>query len=168
MPNPCYMTIKGRTQGLISAGAMGEASMGSKWQKDHEDKIMVQAFNHGLSVPTGKSAGHRMHKPFVITKAFDKSSPLLHMALCDGEVLSLCRLEFYRTSANGNQEHFYTVEFKKAVVVGVDIIMPHCQDSQFEQFSQLEKISFSYQEILWKHETARTIGSDEWQGAAFD
>ncbi|MFJ2281880.1 Hcp family type VI secretion system effector [Pseudomonas sp. NPDC087803] len=164
MPSPAFMTIHGSRQGLISAGAFTEESVGNTYQKGREDKIMVQALSHGIFLPKGQGAGRRMHKPLIITKALDKASPLIEVAMCSGELLSQCRVEFYRTSAQGVQEHFYTIELEGALIVGAEVLMPHCLDSAMSHFTQLEKVHFSYQRIYWRHEVSRTMGSDEWQG----
>lgn len=164
MPIPAFMTIYGSRQGLISAGAFTEASVGNSYQTGREDQIMVQAFSHGLFVPKGQGAGRRMHKPLIITKTLDKASPLINTALCSGELLSQCRLEWYRTSAQGVQEHFYTIELEDALIVGAEMLMPHCLDARTSHLTQLEKVHFSYRRIYWRHEISRTMGSDDWQG----
>jgi type VI secretion system secreted protein Hcp len=164
MPIPAFMTIHGSRQGLITAGAFTEASVGNTYQSGREDKIMVQALSHGMYIPKDQGAGRRMHRPLIITKTLDKASPLLNMALSSGELLSECRVEFYRTSASGVQEHFYTVELEDALVVGSELLMPNCLDSGTSHLTQLEKIHFSYRRIYWRHEISRTMGSDEWQG----
>jgi type VI secretion system secreted protein Hcp len=75
-----YLQLKGQKQGYIN---------GSVIQKGREGKIMVIAFNHEVQSPrdiaTGQATGKRMHKPFVITKEVDKSSPLLYTALVTNE-----------------------------------------------------------------------------------
>jgi len=165
MPMPCFLTIKGETMGLISAGALSKPSVGTAWMEGHEDQILVQSYESGIAVPSGKGVGRRMHKPFSIRKSIDKSSPLINTALCNGELLTLCRMEFYRPVGEGGVEHFYTVELKDAVIVGADAYMPDCREPRFEQFHPMETIRFSYREISWVHETAGTIGFDEWHGA---
>ena len=77
MPTPAFMTLHGKRQGLISAGAFTEASVGNVYQLGREDQIMIQALSHGIFVPRGSGAGRRMHKPLIITKAIDKASPLM-------------------------------------------------------------------------------------------
>lgn len=57
MPTPAFMTIHGERQGLISAGAFTEASVGNIYQLGREDQIMVQALSHGIFVPKGAGAG---------------------------------------------------------------------------------------------------------------
>lgn len=116
-------------------------------------------------MPSGVGSGHRIHKSMTVFKDIDKASPLINTALCNGEMLTLCRLELYRVSPKGEQEHYYTIELKNAVVIGADVYMHDSRDPRYAHLNPMEKVRFSYQEIIWKHETARTIGSDEWRGA---
>ncbi|MHC8355990.1 Hcp family type VI secretion system effector [Pseudomonas sp. LB3P81] len=162
MPTPAFMTLHGERQGLISAGAFTEASVGNVYQLGREDQIMIQALSHGIFVPKGSGSGRRMHKPLIITKTIDKASPLINNALCSGELLTQCRVEWYRTSAQGIQEHFYTMELEDAVIVGSEVLMPHCQDPDTAHVTQLERVHFNYRRINWRHEISRTVGSDEW------
>ncbi len=73
------MSITGTKQGLITAGAFTEDSVGNTYQEGHEDQVMVQGFNHEVIIPrdpqSGQPTGQRVHKPVVITKVFDKASP---------------------------------------------------------------------------------------------
>ncbi|MBX8551651.1 Hcp family type VI secretion system effector, partial [Pseudomonas cichorii] len=109
MATPAYMSITGEKQGLITAGAFTPDSVGNTFQEGHEDEVMVQAFHHDVIIPrdpqSGQPTGQRVHKPVKITKVFDKSSPLLQAALTSGERLSKVEIKWFRTSAQGTQEH---------------------------------------------------------------
>ncbi len=48
---PAYMSITGTKQGLITAGAFTEDSVGNTYQEGHEDQVMVQGFNHEVIIP---------------------------------------------------------------------------------------------------------------------
>ncbi len=41
MATPAYMSITGTKQGLITAGAFTEDSVGNTYQEGHEDQVMV-------------------------------------------------------------------------------------------------------------------------------
>ena len=75
MPTPAYMSIEGNTQGLITAGAFTADSVGNIYQEGHEDEVLVNAFEHRVTVPcdvqSGQPTGQRVHKPVIITKIFD-------------------------------------------------------------------------------------------------
>jgi type VI secretion system secreted protein Hcp len=167
MPTPAYLEIEGSTQGAITENAFSEDSVGNIYQEGHENEILVQAYEHVVTVPTdvqsGQPTGQRMHKPMSITKVFDKSSPLLYVALSTGERLTKCLLKFYRTSTTGTQEHYFTVELEDAIVTNIEAFMPNCQDPSKAHFTHLEKVSFTYRQITWTHEVAGTSGSDDWR-----
>ncbi|WP_458024188.1 type VI secretion system tube protein TssD, partial [Pseudomonas aeruginosa] len=68
---------------------------------------------------SGQPTGQRVHKPVVITKVFDKASPLLLAALTSGERLTKVEIQWYRTSAAGTQEHYYTTVLEDAIIVDI-------------------------------------------------
>jgi len=117
------MTIEGELQGLITAGNFTEPSVGNIYQEGHEDQILVEAFKHNIILPrdpqSGQPTGQRVHQPVVITKVFDKSSPLLYSALTSGERMSKCVIEWWRTSGTGQQEHYFTIELEDAIIVDI-------------------------------------------------
>lgn len=167
MPTPAYLSIEGETQGNMTSGTFTADSVGNVYQEGHEDEILVQAFAHQCTVPTdvqsGQPTGQRLHKPLTITKVFDKSSPLLYVALSTGERLTKCELKWFRTSAAGVQEHYYTTALEDAVITDIKSYMPNCQDPSKSHFTHLEDVSFTYRKIIWTHEVAGTSGEDDWR-----
>lgn len=167
MPTPAYLTIEGSTQGAITSGTFTQDSVGNVYQEGHEDEILVEAFSHQVTIPrdpqSGQPTGQRVHKALVITKVFDKCSPLLYTALTTGEMLTDCQLKFYRTSSDGQQEHYFTIQLEDAIIVDIKSYMPNCQDPGQAHFTNLEDIAFSYRKITWTHEAAGTSGSDDWR-----
>ncbi len=95
---PKPLSITGTKQGLITAGAFTEDSVGNTYQEGHEDQVMVQGFNHEVIIPrdpqSGQPTGQRVHKPVVITKVFDKASPLLLAALTTNAGFSVTSMTF--------------------------------------------------------------------------
>lgn len=167
MPTPAYITMVGTKQGLITAGTFTEDSVGNIYQEGHEDEALVQAFSHEIIIPrdpqSGQPTGQRVHKPLMITKVYDKSSPLIFNALTSGERLSECTIKWYRTSSAGVQEHYFTVKLEDAVIVDVKAYMPNCQDPNMSHFTHLEDVYMTYRKIIWTHEVAGTSGSDDWR-----
>ena len=167
MPTPAYLTIEGSNQGAITKGTFTQESVGNVYQEGHEDEILVEAFSHQVTIPTdpqsGQPSGQRSHRPLVITKVFDKSSPLLYSALTSGEKMTKCQLRFFRTSPDGKQEHYYTIELEDAIIVDIRAYMPNCQDPNLAHFTNLEDVAFTYRKITWTHEAAGTSGSDDWR-----
>ena len=114
MPTPCYISIKGQTQGDITAGAFTADSVGDIFVEGHEDEMMVQEFDHIVTVPTdpqsGQPSGQRVHKPFKFTVALNKAVPLMYNALASGEKITEVELKWYRTSVEGKQEHYFSTK----------------------------------------------------------
>ncbi|TKE89017.1 type VI secretion system tube protein Hcp, partial [Vibrio kanaloae] len=52
MPTPCYISIQGEIQGLITSGACTSDSIGDSYVEGHEDEMLVQKFDHVITVPT--------------------------------------------------------------------------------------------------------------------
>lgn len=167
MPTPCYISIEGESQGLITAGASSPDSIGDSFVEGHEDEMMVQQFSHVVTVPTdpqsGNPSGQRVHKPFKFTVALNKAVPLLYNALASGESLSTLELKWYRTSVEGKQENFFTTALEGASIVNIECEMPHCQDPANNNFTQNLTVSISYRKITWDHINAGTSGSDDWR-----
>ncbi|MDA8138483.1 MAG: Hcp family type VI secretion system effector [Desulfobacteraceae bacterium] len=167
MPTPAYLKLTGTNQGEITKGTFTQESVGNVYQEGHEDEILVQAFDHTVTIPrdpqSGQPTGQRVHKPLSITKVFDKSSPLLYTALTTGEKLTKCQIRFFRTSADGQQEHYFTIELEDAIIVDINAHMPNCQDPASAHFTHMENVQFTYRKITWSHEVSGTSGSDDWR-----
>jgi len=166
------MTITGARQGNITAGNFTEASVGNVWQQGHEDECLIQAFEHKILLPrdshSGQPAGQRVHQPLRVTKVMDKSSPLLYSALVNGERLPKVELKFYRTSAQGIMEHYFTMTLEDAILTNITAYMPNCQDPGMAHFTHLEDLEFSYRKLTKTHEIASTSESDDWRSASRD
>jgi type VI secretion system secreted protein Hcp len=160
------MSVTGEVQGLITAGASSADSIVNSHQDAHKDEVMVQAFSHEMTIPrdpqSGQPTGQRLHKPLIITKVFDKASPLLLQALTSGELITNVEIKWYRTKA-GAQEHYYTTTLEDALIVHIKDYMHNCQDPANSQFTHLEDVHFTYRKITWTHEASGTSGSDDWR-----
>lgn len=170
MATPAYMSIKGAKQGVITAGAFTANSVGNSYQEGHEDQVMVQGFKHQICIPrdpqSGQPTGQRVHQPLVVTKVYDKASPLLLSALTSGELMEQVVIQWYRTSSSGTQEHYYTTKLEDAIIVEMKDYMLNCQDPANAHFTHLEDVHFTYRKITWTHEICGTTGSDDWRTPA--
>lgn len=167
MPTPAFMSLEGINQGLLTAGAFTEDSVGNIYVEGHEDEFIVQAFNHEITIPrdpqSGQPSGPRVHGAMTVTKVFDKSSPLLYNALSSGERLTSSVITWYRTSSMGTQEAYFKMSLEDAVIVNIRAYMPNCQDPAYGSFTHLEEVSLSYRKIIWEHLVAGTSGEDDWR-----
>ncbi|WP_028696508.1 Hcp family type VI secretion system effector [Pseudomonas cremoricolorata] len=167
MPTPAYIRINGTTQGNITQGAFTADSVGNSYQEGHEDQILVQEIKHRITVPTdpqsGQPAGQRVHESLTFTCTLNKAVPLLYSALTHGEVLNDVELSWYRTSIEGIQEHFFTTRLTDAVIVGIDLELPHVQNPANANFTQFVRVSLAYRRIDWEHIVASTAAADDWR-----
>lgn len=164
MPFPAYLTITGTRQGLITADVLSEEAAGSLHQPAHKDQILVQGFEHRIHVPPGNN-GKRVHLPLTITKAIDKSSPLLVNALATGESLKECLLEIFSIAETGGLELLYSIKFRDAIVQAIDLVMPHCNEVSTAHYTHLERVSFTYRRANWHHVPGNTFASDSWESS---
>ncbi|MEB0045109.1 MULTISPECIES: Hcp family type VI secretion system effector [unclassified Pseudomonas] len=157
MANPSYMSLKGNAQGHISAGCSTPESIGNKYQSSHIDEIMVLSYHHKMA--NIGNLNKATHTPIIITKAIDKSSPLLAQALANREEIS-CTISFYRVSSFGMQEKFYSVGINGGIIVDITSRMSHVilQGGAEPE----EQISIRYREITWSHHLAGTSGHTAW------
>lgn len=159
MANNIYLTITGKKQGLISAGCSSFDSIGNKCQVGHQDQIMVVSFEHALT--RGQNVNHG---PVSFVKFIDKSSPLFGMAISNNEELEL-KFDFYRTSASGVYELYYSIIVRKAFLHGVSVIYPHTIDHSGHQPEEM--VSVNYQNITWEHHIAGTASYSIWDERIF-
>ncbi|CNL02794.1 Hcp family type VI secretion system effector [Yersinia aldovae] len=159
MANNIFLTISGNRQGLISSGCSTLESIGNRYQTGHEDEIFIYKLSHNIS-----RAENVMHNPIVFIKPLDKSSPLLVVAISENELLNL-KFDFYRTSQNGAQEKYYTVECREATLADLNIHYPHSLTHVASQPEEI--ISVRYKDIICQHHTAGTSGYSVWGDRVF-
>ncbi|PIX84334.1 MAG: type VI secretion system tube protein Hcp [Nitrospirae bacterium CG_4_10_14_3_um_filter_70_108] len=157
MPMPAHMTLTGENQGAIK----GSCTMAGR-----EDTILVEAFNHQVSMPrdpqTGLASGKRRHEPMSVVKFYDKSSPLLYQALCTGEHFKDVTLKWYRIASTGQEEHYFTTLLEDAILVAIRPFMPNALDKETEQYGHMEECSFTYRRITWTFEDGGVTATDDW------
>jgi type VI secretion system secreted protein Hcp len=158
MPLPAHLTLVGERQGKIE---------GSCDQQGREGTILIQALEHEVSIPresqTGVATGKRVHHPLVVLKSFDKSSPLLMMALCSGEHMKSVEIKWYRIDPMGKEEHYYTTRLEDAVIVSLRPSMKNCLDPSCSHLAHMEEVSFSYRKAIWRWEPDGIEAEDDWR-----
>ncbi len=113
-------------------------------------KIDVIAVSHEIVSPrdaaSGLPTGKRQHKPFVITKELDKSTPLLYNALVTNENLTSVVFSYFRGGTA-----FMTVKLTNASI------------SDVKQVGKYEEIAFTYQKIEWTWVDGGITAMDDWE-----
>src|SRR5262245_52240291 len=139
-----YLSIIAERQGQIR---------GSVLQKGREGKILVIAVQHEIVAPrdpqSGIPTGKRMHKPMVITKEVDRSSPLLYSILCTNENIVEARFEFWTSTPMGTEKQHYTVRLTNANISTINFKMPNIRQPKLQRLTEYEEVSFTYEKIEW-------------------
>jgi type VI secretion system secreted protein Hcp len=152
------LTLKGNKQGDIK---------GSVTQKGRENSIMVVATSHSIISPrdaaSGLPTGKRMHKPFVITKEVDISTPLLYTALTNNEQIVTWQLNYWRPSATGAEDQYFTVKLTNASISSVDFRMADNRVPELMKFAPYEEWAFCYQKIEWTWMKGGVTALDDWE-----
>jgi type VI secretion system secreted protein Hcp len=158
-----YLRLKGQKQGEIK---------GSVTQKGRVDSIMVIAYSHDIVSPrdaaSGLPTGKRMHKPLVITKELDKSTPLLYSALVNNENISEWKLQFWTpqlaaAGGVGSERQHYTIELKNASIAAIGQRMLNNKHPDLMKYAEYEEISFTYQKITWTWTDGGITAEDDWE-----
>ncbi len=152
-----YLQLKGQKQGDIK---------GSVTQKGREGKIMVIAFIHEVQSPrdaaSGQATGKRMHKPFVITKEIDRSSPLLYSALTNNENIISWELQCFAADSKGAEVNNYTVRLTNAKIADIRSIMLNNKMTENIKMPLMEEVGFVYEKIEWLWVDGNITAADEW------
>ncbi|MBK8253332.1 MAG: type VI secretion system tube protein Hcp [Polyangiaceae bacterium] len=158
-----YLKLKGQKQGEIK---------GSVTQKGREGKIMVIAVSHEVVSPrdaaSGLPTGKRMHKPFVITKELDKSSPLLYTVLVNNENIPEWELQFWTpqiaaSQGVGTEKQHYTVKLVNANVANISFRMLNNKNPELMRYAEYEEVAFTYQKIIWTWMDGGITSEDDWE-----
>lgn len=145
-----YLKLAGERQGQIKGGVT---------KAGHEGAIKVTSVSHQVSMSvapaTGLATGKRQHKPFVITKPVDKSSPILHAALADNETLTTFELGVYEPGAKSKDAPTYRIRLTNARVTSIQLGMD--KDGNLRQ-----DVAFTYQKIEWVWMAGGIMAEDDW------
>ena len=152
-----YLQLKGQKQGDIN---------GSVTQKGREGKIAVIAFNHEVQSPrdpaTGQATGKRIHKPFVITKEIDRSSPMLYAALVANENITSWELQCFAARSTGVEVNHYTVRLTNAKIADIRSTMLNNKVPENLKMPLMEEVGFVYEKIEWTWVDGGINATDDW------
>ena len=153
-----YLTLTGETQGKID---------GSCTQAGREFAIEVYGWTHEVDSPrdaaSGLPTGKRQHKPITVTKEIDKSTPLLMNVLVNNENITEWRMEFWRPSATGQEEQYYTIELVDANIAGIRSEQLNNKYPENMHHEIYEQVSFTYQKIIWTWRDGGITAEDDWE-----
>lgn len=146
-----YLKLKGEKQGDIKGGVT---------KKGREGRIELASLSHEIVSPrdpaSGLPTGKRQHKPFVITKELDKSSPLLNSMLAHNERIKTWELEVYLPNPKGVEALAYTIKLTNASIGSIRVFTD--ADGNVK-----EEITFTYQKIEWIWKEGAITADDDWE-----
>ncbi len=160
-----YLKLKGQKQGDIK---------GSVIQKGREGMIAVVAVSHSIVSPrdpaSGLPTGKRMHKPLVITKEIDKSTPLLMNMLVNNENITSLTLDFYQPQVSaaggvGAEKQHYRIQLTNARVAAINTRMDNNTHPDLAKYAPYEEVEFTYQTITTTYTDGGITATDDWVAA---
>lgn len=114
-------------------------------------RVECQTISLGIVSPidhaSGQATGKRQHKPFIITKELDKSTPLLAKYAADGKHFPTVELSF--PNPKGGPNAYYKVTFEDVVISSI---------TKPNNAQPMESISFNFTKILFEN---REISSEQ-------
>lgn len=159
-----YLKLKGQKTGDIK---------GSVTQKGREGKIMVIAVSHAIVSPrdpaSGLPTGKRQHKPLVITKELDMSSPLLWNVLVTNENIPEWELQFWTpqvggaVGGGGTEKQHFTIKLTNANIASIDFRMLNNKNPELMRYAEYEEVAFTYQKIEWIWVQGGITAMDDWE-----
>ena len=105
------------------------------------------AFTDGITTdqaPTGRSLGRRHPEPIVVRKRIDRTTPRLLEALSQNERVDAA-FTFFRSSADGTDEHYFTVEVSRGRIVGIE------RSWQADASFEYEDVRIAPLAVTWTH-----------------
>ena len=158
MSQTAYLTLTGKKQGKITGGVT---------QKGREGSIAVYSYNHSIVSPrdaaSGLPTGKRQHRPILITKEIDKSTPLLFSALVNNETLTEVSIKFYAPLPTGIEKQIYTIKLTNATISSIVQDMELNKTDPGIKLPVLEEINFTYQKIQITWEDGGITAGDDWE-----
>jgi hypothetical protein len=145
------MKIEGEHQSLISKNASSLLSIGNKSQFGHEDECQVIHVNSSAYRDLATNTGHMS-----VSKLIDGATPLLSLALNNGEKLNI-EISFYRHTGVQSYDLYFKTIIQKAYVTQQNIIMGN-QSSE----SDHETLTIRYTDIRHNHVTSNSHGYILW------
>jgi type VI secretion system secreted protein Hcp len=118
--------------------------------------IDVVSMSQGIVSPrdaaSGLPTGKRMHKPFIITKEWDASSPVLFQACSTNETIPKAEFHFFAPGSTAESVRITLLDASCAE------ISQTTDDSTHE----VETIAFTFRRIEYEHLQSKTMYADDW------
>jgi type VI secretion system secreted protein Hcp len=141
----------------------GESTQISEGRENSIECTFFQAeMNSGHELQTGRATARRQHKPLVIKKRIDKSTPLIAKALTKHAKIE-GEFKFYRPNpaGDGTTQHYYTVKINNGRVHSQKQVSEWATGATAEP--PMEEVSFIFGTISWTYEDGGVQHEDTWE-----
>ena len=159
--------IKGEKQGLISVHCAETAALGYDHRFIDDEQIKIVRFEHSITSDLSNAGtGQCKFHPFKFHKLLDKASPLLSLAMTNGEKLLNCVFKIYLADKVLNQNepepiHYYEYKLVNAKITSLEVV------SDFERHKSPnnqhtwpeEVLTIEYSKLEQRHVLATTNAS---------
>jgi type VI secretion system secreted protein Hcp len=152
-----FCTVVGVKQGTFQGDRIGGRAA---------SQIPVLSLTEEITRPfdaaTGLAAGMRTHKPLIIVKELDASSPQFFLATVTGETLRSVTCTFYRAfrSGTGETHPYFRITLTNAIVVDYKDAGDGINGAATGD--ERERISLTYQRIELTDLDTSTVAEDVW------
>lgn len=138
MSTPAHIWLTDENGSPIVGGCSMPTRLGS---------IELKSVTHNVSIPLdanrGKLTGTRIHTPIVMLKEFDKTTPILFRALCEGRTLKSATIKMYRILDAGLESEYFNILLEN---VKTTTISPYLHPNGMTS-THMENIELRYEAI---------------------
>ena len=153
MSTPAHLWLEDENGSPISGEFLMPSRAGS---------IELKSFSHGVTIPVdpnrGKLTGTRIHRPIVIVKEFDKTTPVLYRAVCENRTLKKATIKMYRILESGSESEYFNITLDN---VKITTVSPYLAQNGASS-THLETLELRYEAITWKYTEGNIIYRDSW------
>lgn len=140
----------------------GSPIVGSCLMPTRLGSIELKSVIHNVTIPVdphmGKLTGTRVHSPISIQKEFDKTTPILFRALCEGRTLKSAIIKMYRILDAGIESEYFNIILDN---VKITTISPYLHPNGMTS-THMENIELRYEAITWKYTDGNIMYKDTW------
>ncbi|PSS47460.1 type VI secretion system tube protein Hcp [Enterobacter sp. FS01] len=153
MSTPAHLWLEDENGSPVVGGCIMPLRLGS---------IELKSFSHGVTIPVdpnlGKLTGTRVHRPITIVKEFDRTTPLLYRAVCEGRTMKKATIKMYRILDTGIEAEYFNILLEN---VKFTTVAPYLAPNGMSS-THLETLELRYEAITWKYTDGNIIYRDAW------
>lgn len=153
MSTPAHLWLTDENGSPLIGGCLMPHRLGS---------IEARTLSHNVTIPVdanlGKLTGTRVHSPVVFQKEFDRTTPLLFRALCQGRSLKSATIKMYKITDSGIETEYFNILLEN---VKITSITPSLLPTGITG-THMENIEMRYETITWKYVDGNIQFKDGW------